>query len=117
MCTVHIRGHEANIYEAEARCHEVEIEAKARVRPRPNDLASRPRRPRGLNIPVRDNINSQKYVWIILLKMTFWIPKVKWLHLTGEVDNSLSFSCPIFSRFNMPKILKIGKFLTESFKK
>jgi len=25
MCTVNIRGHEANFYEAEARCHEAEI--------------------------------------------------------------------------------------------
>ena len=31
MCTVHIRGHEANFYEAEARCHEAEIEAAARI--------------------------------------------------------------------------------------
>jgi len=30
MCTVNIRGHEANFYEAEARCHEAEIEAAAR---------------------------------------------------------------------------------------
>jgi len=30
MCTVNIRGHEANFYEDEARCHEAEIEAKAR---------------------------------------------------------------------------------------
>ena len=30
MCTINIRGHEANFYEAEARCHEVEIEAEAR---------------------------------------------------------------------------------------
>jgi len=30
MCSVHIRGHEANFYEAEARCHEAEIEAEAR---------------------------------------------------------------------------------------
>jgi len=30
MCTVSIRGHEANFYEAEARCHEAEIEAEAR---------------------------------------------------------------------------------------
>jgi len=27
MCAVNIRGHEANFYEAEARCHEAEIEA------------------------------------------------------------------------------------------
>ena len=30
MCTMNIRGHEANFYEAEARCHEAEIEAEAR---------------------------------------------------------------------------------------
>jgi len=37
---------------------------------------------------VWDNVNNQKYVWIILLKMTsFRFPKVQWLHLTGEVDN------------------------------
>jgi len=30
MCTVNIRGHEANFCEAETRCHEAEIEAEAR---------------------------------------------------------------------------------------
>ena len=30
MCSVNIRGHEANFYEAEARCHEADIEAEAR---------------------------------------------------------------------------------------
>jgi len=30
MYTVNIPGHEANFYEAEARCHEAEIEAEAR---------------------------------------------------------------------------------------
>jgi len=30
MCTVNIRGHEANFYEAEARCGKDEIEAEAR---------------------------------------------------------------------------------------
>ena len=30
MCAVNIRGHEANFYEAEARCHEAEIEVEAR---------------------------------------------------------------------------------------
>ena len=99
MCTVHIRGHEANIYEAEARCHEVEIEAKARVKPRPNDLASRPRGPRGLNIPVRDNINSQKYVWIILLKMTF-------LDSQGKVATSDRLGGQ-FSEFFMSNFLTI----------
>ena len=28
MCIVNIRGHEANFYEAEARCHEIEAEAR-----------------------------------------------------------------------------------------
>jgi len=28
MCTVNIRGHEANFYEAEARCHEAAAEAR-----------------------------------------------------------------------------------------
>jgi len=37
MCTVNIRGHEANFYEAKARCHEAkarchEAEIKAEVR-------------------------------------------------------------------------------------
>ena len=30
MCTVNIRGHEDNFYEAEARRYEAEIEAEAR---------------------------------------------------------------------------------------
>jgi len=30
MCTVNIRGHEANFYEGEDRCHKAEIEAEAR---------------------------------------------------------------------------------------
>jgi len=33
-------------------------------------------------------------------------PKVKWLHLTGEVDKSVRFACQIFSEFNIPKIKK-----------
>ena len=45
-----------------------------------------------------DNINSQRYVWIIQLKMSFFgFPKVKWLRLTGEVDRCVRFSCQIFS--------------------
>jgi len=38
----------------------------------------------------------------------FGFPKVKWLHLAGEVDKSVIFSCQIFSGFNMPRIIKIG---------
>jgi len=30
MCSVNIRGHEANFYEAEARYHKAEIEAEVR---------------------------------------------------------------------------------------
>jgi len=30
LCTVNIRGYEANFYEAEARCHEAEIMFEAR---------------------------------------------------------------------------------------
>jgi len=36
----------------------------------------------------------------------FGFPKVKWLHLTGEVDKSLRCLCQIFSGFNVPKIIK-----------
>jgi len=43
----------------------------------------------------------------------FGFPKVKWLHLTGEVDKSVSCSCQIFSEFNVPKFIKIGQFLTS----
>jgi len=49
--------------------------------------------------------------------MTLGFPKVKWLHLTGEVDKSVEFSYQIFSGFNVPKIIKMGKFLTELLKK
>ena len=54
------------------------------------------------------NVNNQKYVWIICWKWLFGFPKVKWLHLTGEVDRSIRFACKIFSRLYIPKINKIG---------
>jgi len=38
----------------------------------------------------------------------FGLPNVKWLHLTGDVDKCVRFSCQIFSGFNKPKIIKIG---------
>jgi len=48
----------------------------------------------------------------------FGFPKVKWLHLTGEVmDKSVRFSFQIFSRFNIPKVIKIGYSVTELFEK
>ena len=37
-------------------------------------------------------------------------PKVKWLQYRGEVDNCTSYWCQMFSGFNTPKIIKIGKF-------
>jgi len=43
------------------------------------------------------------------MKMTFFgFAKVKWLHLTGEVDKSVRFLSEFFSGFNVPKIIKIG---------
>ena len=45
---------------------------------------------------------------MIMLKNDFFgFPKVKWLHMTGEVG-SVRYSCQIFSGFNEPKIIKIG---------
>jgi len=51
------------------------------------------------------------------LHCTDFVRKVQWLHVTGEVDKSVRCSCQIFSGFNVPKIIKIGQFLTELFKK
>ena len=45
-----------------------------------------------------------------MLKRHFGFLKVKWLYLTGEVDKSVSFSCQIFSGFNIPKSLKSVNF-------
>jgi len=48
---------------------------------------------------------------MILLKNDFFgFPKVKWLHLTGEVDICVRYSCQIFSEFNVPKSLKLVNF-------
>ena len=45
----------------------------------------------------------------------FGFPKVKWLHLTGEVmDKSVRFSFQIFSGFNIPKVIKIGYSVTDN---
>jgi len=40
-----------------------------------------------------------------VVKDFFGFPKVKWLHLTGEEEQSAQFSCDIFSLFNVPKKL------------
>ena len=47
----------------------------------------------------------------MLLKMIFFgFPKVKWLHLTGEVDKSVcKVFMSIFSGFNVPRIRVIQK--------
>jgi len=56
-----------------------------------------------------DNVNNQKYVWIdsTVENDFFRFPKVKWLHLTGEVDKSVRFSCQIFSGFTVPNSVRI----------
>jgi len=38
----------------------------------------------------------------------FGFPKVKWLHMTGEMDKSVRFSCQILSGFMLPKITKLS---------
>ena len=56
-----------------------------------------------------DNINNQNYVWIILLKMTFLRISQDKVSTSdtwgGQICN---ISCGIFSKFNMPKIIKIA---------
>jgi len=46
----------------------------------------------------------------------FGFPKVKWLHLAGEVDKCVRCLCHIFSGFDMPKSVKSVNFL-QSYKK
>ena len=41
-------------------------------------------------------------------KRFFKFPEVKWLHLTGEADKSVRYSRQLFSRFNIPKIIRVG---------
>jgi len=43
-------------------------------------------------------------------KLLFGFPKVKWIHLTGEMDKSVRFSCEIFSGFSVTKLLKSVNF-------
>ena len=47
----------------------------------------------------------------------FRFRKVKWLQYTHKVGKCISYRCQIFSGFNTPKIIKIGKFLTELLEK
>ena len=64
-----------------------------------------------------DNVNSHKYIRIILLKMTFRSSKIKWLQPTSEVDKSVRFWCLIISGFNIPKSLKSVNFWRSYTKK
>ena len=40
--------------------------------------------------------------------MTVGFLNVKWLHLTGELDKCIRFSCQIFAGFNIPKICTVN---------
>ena len=57
-----------------------------------------------------NNLNSQKCVWIVLLKMTFWISQGKVATSDRWCGQILRFSCQIFSGFNVPKSLKSVNF-------
>ena len=51
------------------------------------------------------------YVGLCTVEKDFFgFPKVKWLHLIGEVDKSVRHSCQIFSEFNIPKSFKLVHF-------
>ena len=64
-----------------------------------------------------DNTNNHNYAWIILLKMTFFrFPKVKWLHLTGEVDKSVTFHVKSSQNLTCQKSLKSVNFWQSFFK-
>jgi len=60
--------------------------------------------------------NSQVSV-VTFLVVFFGFLKVKWLHLTGEVDKSVRFSCQIFPGFNVQKSLKSVNFWQGYWKK
>jgi len=58
-----------------------------------------------------DNVNNQKYVRIILLKMTFFgFPKVNWLHMTGDVDKCVRFLPDFFRDWTYQNLLKSVNF-------
>ena len=73
-----------------------------------------------------DNVNNEKYIWIILLnfttlpweiqkvtfrqyywKVTFGFPEVKWLQHRGEVGKSVKCWCKIFSASHVPNVITI----------
>jgi len=47
----------------------------------------------------------------------FEFPKIKWLRLAGEVDKSVRFYVRFSQNVMCQKIIKIGQFLAELFKK
>ena len=61
-----------------------------------------------------DNVNYQKYVWIVcwkIQKRPLGFPKVKWLQLTGEVGKYMSCWCKKFPQdFTYQKTLKSVNF-------
>jgi len=56
-----------------------------------------------------DNANNQN-VWIILLKMTFWISQFQRLHLRSEVDKSVRFHVKFSQDLTCQKSLKSVNF-------
>jgi len=55
--------------------------------------------------------------YCFLLKLTIRFSKVKWLHLTGEVDKCVGFHVKFSQNLTYRKLLKSVNFLTELFKK
>jgi len=62
---------------------------------------------RGLAVLVSGNVFLSPKTLFALLKMTFVLPKFKWL--TGKVGKFISLMSIFFSIYNsLPKIVKIG---------
>jgi len=57
-----------------------------------------------------DNVNNQKYAWIILLKMTFLISQGTVATSDRRGGQCVRFSCQIYSGFHVPKSLKFVNF-------
>ena len=67
----------------------------------------------GDRIVTMDFMTSLHPMYNNVAKLLFGFPKVQWLYLIGEVDNSVRCSCQIFSRFITPKISKRWTFWTQ----
>jgi len=59
---------------------------------------------------------SRRLGKLLLKNDLFEFLNVQWLHCTGEVDKFILFWREVTSGFYVPKIIKIGSFLTELFK-